>query len=248
MGSLKEVSAARMVSITEAWLDPARDRPKFEALSSGKGLLDLIQSAHDGILTTHKKDDPAAREIATISEKQGRIDRRHDRKIRAVFHLLNGFAEASDDPNEVAALLAARDELLPKGLSATKDSYLEESGNVEIAAKRVSPATKGLLKKLTIPRGSVWTVVEAWFAAGRELGTLEHQKDRLEASAATGSAGEALKARNTWIRVVRHVESTLELEGVREDVASAILHQVRLAEQETERRAENEDDDSGAEG
>ncbi len=244
MGSLKDVSTARMVSITEAWLDPARERPKLTALSSGKGLLDIIQAAHDGLLTTQKHDDPLSREVSSISDKQSRLDRNHDRKIRAVYHLLNGFAEASDDPNQVAALIAARDELLPKGLSATKDSYLDEAGNVELAMKRITPATKGLLKKLVMPNGNLWNLVEAWFAAGRELGTLEHHKDRLNASAATAAPGEALRARNMWIRVVRHVESTLELEGVSDDVARAILHQVRLAEQDTERRVVDDIDEA----
>lgn len=240
MGSLKEISAARMLSISEAWLDPARDRAKFQELVSGKALLDLIQSAHDGILATHRRDDPVSREVAAISEKQSRLDKRHDRKIRAIFYLLNGLAEASDDPNEAAAFLAARDELLPKGLSATKESYLDEAGNVELASKRVSASTQGLLKKITLRRSTLWALVEEWFAAGRELGVLEHQKDRLEAKPG-GTAGEALRARNTWIRIVRHIESTLELEGASDDLASAILHQVRVAEQESERRGDDED-------
>jgi len=241
MGSLKEISAARMLSISEAWLDPARDRPKFEGLSSGKGLLDLIKSAHDGILATHKGDDPASREVSAISDKQSRLDKRHDRKIRAVYYILNGLAEASDDPNEVMDLIAARDELLPKGLSATKDSYLDEAGYVEIAAKRVSASSKALLKKIPLTRGvTLWTLVEQWFAAARELGTLEHQKDRLQANQPGGSAAAALQARNTWIRVVRHLESTLELEGASASITSAILQQVRIAEQETEKRTTDE--------
>lgn len=239
MGNLKELSAAKMLSISEAWLDPARDRKLFESLASGKGLLDLIQSAHNGILATHRMDDPVSREVAGICDKQARVDKRHDRKIRAVYYLLNGLAEASDDPNEVAALLAARQELLPKGLGSTKDCYLDEANDVESAAKRVSAASKGLLKKLTIPRGTVWGLVEAWFAAGRELGQLEHQKDRLEASPG-GSAGEGLKARNVWIRVVRHVESTLELEGASEAVVAAILGQVHRAEQDAEHHGADE--------
>ncbi len=237
MGSLKEISAARMVSITEAWLDPARDRSKFNALPCGQQLLDIIQTAHNGIVATQKKDDPGSREVGTISDKQSRLDKRHDRKIRAVYYILTGLAEASDDPNEVAALMAARDELLPNGISVTKDSYLDEAGNVEIVAKRVSPTTKGLLKKIGITRGStVWGVVEEWFAAGRELGTLEHQKDRLE-SAPGSLAGGALRARNEWLRAVWQVESTLEMEGASETIISAILQQVRLAEHEMERSA-----------
>lgn len=240
MGSLKEISAAKMVSISEAWLDPARDRPKFEALASGKGLLDLIRSAHEGILATQKTDDPVSREMTSISERQSRLDKLHDRKIRAVYHLLNGLSEASDDPNEIVAYISARDELLPRGLSATKDSYLEEAGHVEIAGKRVSAASKGLLKKIALPRGkTLWDVVEQWFAAGRELGALEHQKDRLEATPGA-SASEALRARNTWIRVVRHIESTLELEGLSEEQRDDLLHQIRAAEQDAERRGGDE--------
>ena len=136
MGSLREISVARMISISEAWLDPKRDRPKFEALPSGNGLLEMIQSAHQGLLATQKESDPVSREVTMISEQQARLDKRHDRRIRAVFHLLNGFSEASDDPNEIADLLAARDELLPKGLSAT--TIAEAKSAVSMAMPMIS--------------------------------------------------------------------------------------------------------------
>ena len=234
MGSLKEISAERMISISDAWLDPGRDRTKFQRLTAGQGLLDLIQSARDGLVAARRKEDPTSREVAAILEKQARLDKRHDRKIRALFFLLNGLAEASDDPNEAAAFLMARDELLPNGLTVTKESYLEEAQNVDLASKRVSASSQGLLKKITLRRSTLWTLVEEWFVAGRELGMLERQKDRLEA-APGGSAGDALRAKNMWIRVVTHIESTLVLEGANDELTASILGGVRQAEQEAER-------------
>ncbi|HRI66841.1 MAG TPA: hypothetical protein PK156_21490 [Polyangium sp.] len=234
MVNLKELSSARMISIGEAWLDPARDRAKFQQLAAGQSLLTLIQSAHEGLVATQRSQDPTSREVVAILEKQARLDKRHDRKIRALYYLLNGLAEASDDPNEAAAFVTARDELLPKGLSVTKEGYREEAQNVDLASRRVSASSQGLLKKIALRRSTLWNLVEDWFAAGRELGELERQKDRLEATPG-GSAGEALRAKNTWIRVVTHIESTLELEGASEELKTAILHQVREAEQVIER-------------
>src|SRR5262245_30580 len=132
MSNLKDISTARMVRISEAWLDSARERPKIAALSSGAALLAKIEAAHAGLLSTQKRDDSVSKEVSAISEKQSVVDRRHDRKVRALYFLLHGSAEATDDPKEAEAILAARDELLPKGISIIKDSYHDEAGNIEL--------------------------------------------------------------------------------------------------------------------
>ncbi|MDC3959319.1 hypothetical protein [Polyangium jinanense] len=238
MGNLKDISTARMVRITEAWLDPARDRPTIEALPSGPTLIGKIEAAHAGLLSTQKKDLSTSKELATLSDKQAVADKRHDRKIRASWFVLTGFAEAADDPKDAEAILAARDELLPNGLSATKESYHDEAGAVELTDARISEKTRALLKKLPVPGGKLWNVAEAWFEAGRELGQLEDQKEKLTiAVGATGpSKMDALKARNFWIKVARHVETTLELESASEQIVSAILGPLHAAEKETTRR------------
>ncbi|MRG95930.1 hypothetical protein [Polyangium spumosum] len=238
MGNLKDISTARMVRITEAWLDPARDRPTIEALPSGSTLLGKVETAHAGLLSTQKRDLSASKELSALSEKQAAADKRHDRKIRASWFVLTGFAEAADDPEDAEAILAARDELLPNGLSATKESYHDEAGAVELTEARISEKTRALLKKLPVPGGKAWNVVEDWFEAGRELGQLEDEKEKRTAAAGATSPSkmDALKARNFWIKVARHVETTLELEGASEVIVSAILGPLRAAEKETTRR------------
>ncbi len=189
-----------------------------------------------------EQDASTSKALTAISDKQTTVDKRHDRKIRASWFLLTGFAEAADDPKDAEAILAARDELLPRGISATKDSYHDEAGAVELTAARISEKTRTLLKKLPVPGGKTWSVVEAWFDAGRELGQLEDQKEKLATAAGNGGASkmDALKARNFWIKVVRHVETTLELEDTSEEIVTALLGPVQMAEKETSRRASSE--------
>jgi hypothetical protein len=52
MGTLKDLSIQKMVQLTEPWLDSKRDRPKLEALPSGKALLPKIEAALQGLLST----------------------------------------------------------------------------------------------------------------------------------------------------------------------------------------------------
>jgi len=202
MGTLKDISTPRMVRLTEAWLDPQRERSKIEALPSGKALMTQIEVAHTGILSTQKKDTVASKEITIVSDKQAGVDRTHDRKIRGCWLVLTGFAELADDPNEAEAFLAVRDDLLPNGISVTKNSYEDEAGVVELTEARISDGTRNLLKNLPIPGGKLLNAVEDWFAAGRELGQLEDQKKKLASSPANSgpSKSDALRARNFWIQ------------------------------------------------
>lgn len=240
MGNLKDMSTGRMIRISEAWLDPERDRPKLEALLSGESLLPKIEAAHAGLLATQKKDVNTSKELAAISEAQAKRDGRHDRKIRASWFVLTGFAEATDDPEEAAAILAVRDDLLPKGTSITKDRYADEAGTVETTDARISDATRAMLKKLPVPGGKLWGVVEAWFEEGREIGRLEDQREKLESGGTSAGNGatraDALKARNHWIKVVRHVETAVDLDEASDEVAAAILGPIRAVERETARR------------
>jgi hypothetical protein len=98
-----------------------------------------------------------------------------------------------------------------------------------------------LLKKIPILGGKLWSAVQDWFSAGRELGALDEKRKKLEAQMVSGSSGisgaDVMKARNYWIRVVRHLETTLDLDEAGEDIVQAILGPVRTAEKNAGRRA-----------
>jgi hypothetical protein len=240
MGTLKDLSIQRMVALTEPWLDPKRDRPKLEALPSTKALLPKIEAAYKGLLSTQKQDASIAQEIAAIQIEQASTDVVHDRKLRGSYLLLTALVELSEDEEQEAALLTARDELAPDGLSATQRTYAEEAGEIPLAKARLSPKSEALLKKIPVLGGKkLSNEVEAWFDAGKELGALEDKRRALETGGKTGggaSRAEALRARNYWIKVVRHLETSLDLDGADESTTHAILGPARQAEKSAAKR------------
>jgi hypothetical protein len=246
MGTLKDLSIQRMVALTEPWLDPKRDRPKLEALPSGKALLPKIEAAYQGLLSTQKQDATTAKEVAKIQNKQAELDVVHDRKLRGTYYLLTALAELSDDEEQEAALLTARDELAPNGLSATQRTYAEEAGEIPLAKARLSAKSEALLKKVPVLGGKkLSSDVDAWFDAGKDLGALEEKRRALETGGKTGggaSRAEALRARNYWIKVVRHLETSLDLDGADELTARAILGPVRDAEKSAGKRGRKGDE------
>jgi hypothetical protein len=137
-----------------------------------------------------------------------------------------------------------RDTLQPNGISATQKKYAEEAADIPLIEVRLSSDHIGFLKKIPILGGKLWEAVQAWFGFGRELGVLDDERKKLEAAMASGtseagtSGADVVKARNQWIRVVRHMETGLELDGATEEIVQAILGPVRRAETDAARRVE----------
>jgi hypothetical protein len=252
--ALKDLSSARMLSITGAWLDPKRDRPRLETMPRVAPLLPNIQQAHDGVRSTHRKDATLPDKLAEIQKKQVVTDKRHDRKVRGVHDALTGFADLADDPQEAQRYLSARNELHPKGIKFIVGSYADEAGEVELAQERLTADTKTVLKAAPAPGGNLMKHVQAWFAAGKELGDLEQEKAKVVAEMgeqqAGGAQGNQVRARNYWIKVVRALLQNVELEEIDAETRRHILAPLELALTKAERRAaqgEQEEEEEGQE-
>lgn len=232
-----------MVQISEPWIDPKRDRPKWLVLQGGEALVGMIEKAHQGLLGTSKQESASRKELAAIQRQQAGIDTDYDRMIRGGFPLLTALAELSEKEAEREALLKARDELFPHGLVAIQRSYTDEAGEISLAEARLSADSIAVLKKIKILGGNFWTVVvERWFQWGKELGALEEKKRALEAAAAGKDAlgvarSEALKARNFWIKVVRHLETAVEIAELDAEGEEAMLGALRSALKKSARKS-----------
>jgi hypothetical protein len=205
MGNLKDLSLALMVRLSEPWLDPKRSRGAIEKLPSGKALVGRIDTVFQGLLSTQKQDSKAVKELSALQQEEAGLDKRHDRVLRGIYWVLTGLAELAETAEEEAALLTARDELFPHGLSMTQRTYAEEAGEIALAEARIGAPSRALLKKVPLSKGKLWDAVESWFGLGREIGTAEEKRRALEAKVAGtdgsgASRAEALKARNLWIK------------------------------------------------
>jgi hypothetical protein len=238
--SLRSLSTEKMVQISSAWVDPKRHRKTLSALPLVAGLIAPIDAAHEGLLTiqtTHATASVDA-ELALIQEKQGKLDVRHDRKMRGTIGVLGGLAELADTPEEAQALLDLRDRLCPDGLRGTNKSYDEEAGAAKLLPARLDEASLKLLGKIAIPGGKLSDAVKSWTGAADELGALEVKKAMLLKEQASGKGArpaDVLRARNQWIRVARALESTLAIAGD-EATIEAILGPLHEAEARADRR------------
>lgn len=250
--ALKDLTPRQMVNITAAWIDPERERPRLLSLKRCSVLLDDIEAAHEGVLKTHRKQKKTNDELAEIQEKQVALDQRHDRKARGTHAVLTGFADLADDPEDAALYLEIRDQLFEDGLKFTLASYADEAGEVRLARERLTPESKAALKALPTPGGNLLKAVQAWFAAGDELGKLDARRARLEAEAKQAPVehprGGQLQARNRWIRVVRSVLQMLELEQVDAETERHLLAPLQRELAKAERRQSGGKDDGADDG
>ncbi|MGK3966955.1 hypothetical protein WMF38_22610 [Sorangium sp. So ce118] len=249
--ALKDLSPRQMVQITAAWLDPERERPRLASLKRCAPLIDDIEAAHDGVLKSHRRQKKANDELTDIQQRQVAIDQVHDRKARGAHAVLTGFADLADDPEDAAIYLEIRDQLFADGLRFISASYSDEAGEVKLARDRLTPESKAALKALPTPGGNLLKAVQAWFAAGDELGKLDAQRVHLEAQDRPDTAdsrGGQLRARNRWIKVVRSVLQMLELEGADAETTRRLLAPLQREAAKAERRRSSGKDEAEAEG
>lgn len=256
----KDLPPGQMINVTDAWLDPQKSRPKLAAMKRVAPLIEDIEAAHGAVLETHKKDSSAEKALAAIQKKQATLDKVHDRKVRGVYGALTAFADLTDDPAEAEAFLDARDLLCPGGLSFITGSYANEAGTTKFAQDRVPPGTRALLDGIAAPGGTLFKGVQAWWAAGDELGVLEEQRGTLESikaqdrgeAALQGPRGGQIRARNNWIATVRGVVHMIELEQpdkqTRADLLGPLERALSKAERQPSAETADGDEDIAAKG
>jgi hypothetical protein len=240
-----------MVQITGAWLDPERERPRLASLKRCAPLIDDIEEAHEGVLKSHRRQKKADDQISEIQQKLVATDQIHDRKARGAHAVLTGFADLADDAEDAAIYLEIRDQLFADGLRFIGASYSDEAGEVKLARDRLTPESKAALRALPTPGGNLLKAVQAWFAAGDELGKLDAQRIHLHAQERPDGAdprGGQLRARNRWIKVVRSVLQMLELEGADEETARRLLAPLQREAAKAERRRSGGKEETEVEG
>ncbi len=117
-----------------------------------------------------------------------------------------------------------------------QDSYLSESGAVELAVSRLTPEIEAVLAGNAVEGKSLRSYFDEWVALGRELGDIERRRVRIaerdEDEEVTQQ--DVLNARHQWIRTVNALKCLLELESdIPEETRIRILQPLRNAEAKT---------------
>lgn len=252
--SLRDLSTQTMVSLSAAWLDPAHARALIEALPTAAGLLPKVDAAHRRLLKTQpdKSKTRLSPALSALQTEQAEVDVIHDRNARGAYSVMNGFAELASNDDEAGAILALRDKLFPpeRGMNVTKMGYADEAGEAALVEKRLTDEDRALLKKLPIPGGTLFDAHKARVNAGKKLGELEQQRVTLEASDADKAGfkqGDALRARNGWIKVMRTLVDAIDLDEPSAAVRRRILQPLEEAERKAEKRRASKVEDEPAE-
>jgi hypothetical protein len=241
--SLRDLSTQTMVTLSAAWLDPAHARSSIEALPTAAGLLPKVDTAHRRLLKAQpaRAKPKTPPELTAIQVEQSETDVVHDRNARGAYNVLTGFAELADTDEQATAILGLRDKLFPpeRGLNVIKMSYADEAGEATLVEKRLTDEDRALLKKLPIPGGTLLDAHKARVNAGKKLGDLDQQRVALEAKEALKAgikSGDALQARNGWIKVVRTLVDAIDLDEPSVTVRKRILQPLEDAERKAEKR------------
>lgn len=252
-----DLASATMVTITNAWLDPERERPIIERCRLAAPLLDKIAEVHANLVVFQNRGKGQSPEVLDLQAKTRHLDEVHDRLAKGVSSVLYGLSEICRGYGIVDPYSQITAELFPTGLLITNQSYLAEAGDAALREARLSDESKRVLETtmLRTPDGeiSLRAIVNRWGQVAEELGAAEAEKVRLRAGhTVDGSSGPARRA---WVKIVSLFVQALELEtGLSDEERRAILQPLQEADaraakkRAAARRGERFDPDAEEEG
>lgn len=234
----RNLTTQTMLTISERWLDPERDRPILERYPLLSALLPRLVKAHTSLVEFQRASTEAQSEIAAVQKEQAALDAEHDRKIRGVFGILTGLGELAATEEKARHYFDLRDRILPDGLRATKRSYVDEGGEVVLLQGRLDDATKSALEAIVTPEGSLYSHVLDWMKAATALVELDEKRLDIERAAMDQTRkSDVLRARNEWIRVGNGLEANIQLEDASAEDIYRLFRHLERAEARADRRA-----------
>lgn len=233
--NLTLLSSSTMISLTAAWLDPARDRPVLAKLPHCAPLLPDVQAAHDSLMKANSKVQLASPELQGLVAECAALDAKHDRKLRGIRSVLDGLALLSDDPNDARAYEALRDEVSgPLGAGAIHASFLEEGTNATGTDKRLTKKSKTLAKATGAGAKTIDKWIKDWRGVAEALVEASTSKRAVSGASEGAAPGELLQARNAWVRAVGDVLKMMDRDdpdrAVRQRLTSPLAVEVAKAE------------------
>lgn len=237
--SKRDLTTQSMVSISERWADPEKEKPVLERYPLTAALLPRLVKAHTNLVRFQRASSETQGEIAALQKEQAALDAEHDRKIRGVFGFLTSLAELSDTEDRARHYLDLRDKLLPDGLRAVQRSYVDQGGEIVLLQGRLDDVAKRALADIGTPEGPLHLHVQAWMKAATRLGQLEQKRLDLTSGASPSDTrkSDVLRARNEWIRVVNALQTNLQLDEVTPEDMHRIFRYLDAAEAKASRRS-----------
>jgi hypothetical protein len=241
---LKSFSISSMVAISSPWTDEKADRPLLASIPLISALLTALSEVHQSLVTLRVTISSSSKELKALIGESLLLDRLHDSLYRGCYNILSGASDIAEDETKKADILEVRDTLFPKGPGAVLESYLDEVGNIEIMAARLTPEIKSFLKAIVIDNVTLSTTIDKLVETGAALGKAERRKARTSDTANNGIVrkSDVLKARYRWINIVQTMIQLLDIAPeVTEETKNLILQP--LLREEAKRAGKRAADD-----
>lgn len=234
--ALNLLTVEEMVYVTQPLVDP--ENPTRAALLGVPGMavvMPHIEDAYEGLLVA--MDKGRVQSLAEIDLALEAADTKHDGLARAVYYALEThahLARAYGEEQTAEALALVQNDLFPDQLRVVDLSYRDEAGQARQLARNINANHEQWLAGIPMPGGSLLDTLQAWLAAGEELGELERQRNSVDVP---GRRLRVNRARSRWVRAIRAVRTIVELTEPDEPLVEEALGRITAAEMAANPRA-----------
>lgn len=251
--ALNDLFSEEMLEVSKLWVTPPgtkvngqevpSTRPLLESYGLLREMLPFLEKGHQAVLAPIKRSSSSPPELKQISEKQEKLDGRHDPLVRGLFALLPALADLVREPELKAKLVALQQLIIPEGLLRTNFSYRREAGAAQRLEARLTPTQRQQLEKISFTiEDNTYTLLaltEELIEVGKEIGVLEDAKDRLVKAAAPAPEGlNEREAQNLWIQHTTTLVRLVGALGLPAEITEKLLGPLREAERRAvERKA-----------
>jgi hypothetical protein len=231
--SFRGFTTPDMVSVSGPWATEGHpERLALLALSSMAGMVRFVDGVHSDVLAV-LTDDERAR-LGLLTDGLVSRDDRHDNRARVGYYTLVAHQYLHGNTPAGVAIAEVRTVLYPENLNIVRASYRESAGMAAARIAQLTPERTQVLADIPVQGGNLLQVVQEWNRLGLELGDLQNQR-----VTPLKTPDERLKRRTVrarWIRTVKTMMGSLELEAQDSAGARRILERVAGIQAEVRRR------------
>ena len=222
--ALNDLTVGEMMRISRQWLSAKESKSTLAGLTRVAPWMGDLEAATTNLVASQVATGNTA--VDDIKAKQAQVDGVHDRRLRGVHELLTGLTTlAAELKLTPAAMATLSSQVVPSGLSMIQRSYADEAAEPELMLARVGAAGRQLAESITVGKTTLWALIERWHDSAHDLGKLEGEREKLEASSAQQrkTTPRERAARNEWIKVVTNIRGAIAAHKELDDATLELL-------------------------
>lgn len=222
--ALNDLTVGEMMRISRQWLSAKESKSTLAGLARVAPWIGDLEAATDNLVASQVTAGGDA--VGVIKAKQAQVDGVHDRRLRGLTELMAGLTTLAPELKLTPAAMATLStQVAPGGAAMNLRSYADEAAEPELMLARVGAAGRQLAESITVGKTTLWALIERWHDSAHELGKLEGEREKLEASSAQQrkTTPRERAARNEWIKVVTNIRGAIAAHKELDDATLELL-------------------------